>query len=208
LAQMVTINMPQLANRIDHVDAYDLPPAPARRSYDAGGIRSVLARTAKSIPTFFAVSFILCTLAYYVFHVPLDEVGTVAGIPCFVGFAMTRILSLILPRSAAEDELSRIPISFHISALLSVVAAFVAIDFVISAIIFYRLKLNYAAIGSLTIAEFSSLGASVFIVLALITRFSWLWTTAMLAAAIKLLRAQTRLTAKVLTPPWHKHWSR
>src|SRR5882762_2842046 len=103
-----------------------------RRSYDAGGLAGIFKRTARVIPVFMVCAAISCTLGYYVFKVSLEQLGTVATVPCIVGFVMTRILALVIPASAKESETTHPSASFQALVVLSVVAAFIATDFLLS----------------------------------------------------------------------------
>lgn len=172
-----------------------------RRGYDAGGLSNIFKRTARVVPAFIVLALISCTLGYYMFHVPLNQLAVVVAVPCVVSLAMTRILALVIPRSAKE---SAIAASFQALVVLAVSAAFIAMDFLFSAAIYYGLGLRHVVIGALRIAEYGAATAFCLIILALFTQFPDLWT-AVLAAALKLLRSQTRLTNAFLTPPWLKH---
>ncbi|MFZ0419440.1 MAG: hypothetical protein WAM04_15175 [Candidatus Sulfotelmatobacter sp.] len=180
-----------------------------RRGYDTGGLRGIFARLARALPAFVVCAFISCSLWYYAFHVPLDQLSAVAAVPCVVGFVMTRILALILPASVKDSELVHPPALVKNLVALSVLAAFVAGDFLFSAAIYYRLEPRYVVLGALKIVQLSGLIAGALIVLALlaglIAKFK-LWAP-VLAATVNLLRSETRLTNALFIPPSRKHWS-
>lgn len=182
---------------------------PNRRGYDAGGLRGIFARLARVLPAFLSAAFISCLLWYYIFHVPLEQLSAVAVVPCVVGFAMTRILALLLPASAKDSELVHPPVLVKSLVALSVIAAFIAGDFLFSAAIYYCLEPRYVVLGALKMVQFSAAAAVALILLALlcglIAKFK-LWAP-VLAAIVNLLRAETKLTNALFVPSSRKHWS-
>ena len=176
-----------------------------RRSYDAGGFPGIFKRTARAIPAFGFCAIASCGLWYGVFHVPLERLGTVAVVPCVVGFVMMRILSLLVPPSVKGG--TRPSAVFQTLVVLSVFAAFIAVDFLCSSAIYYSLKLGHGVLlGAMKVAGLSAALAGVLIIAALVIGFPELWAT-VLTGTLKLLRARTAITNAFLVPPWHKHWS-
>jgi hypothetical protein len=179
-----------------------------RRSDDTGGPLGVLKRTLRIVPVFAVAATATCLVGYYAFHIPPEQLGTVAAVPCVLGFIVIRLIAVLLPAQSADSEYSPPSAFFRIVVLLSVVAALVAIDFLCSASVYYGLREpKWLILGAFRIAGLSASAAVGFILIALFSRVPELWV-AVFASAVKVLRTQTELTRALFVPPSHKHWSR
>ena len=181
--------------------SYMTTVAPNRRSYDAGGLRQIFIRTARVIPAFMLLAISSCVLGRYAFRIPLEQLGVAAVVPCVVGFAIMRILAVLMPRS--RQEITPPSASFRVFGILAVLAAFIALDFLVATPIYHGLGLKETVVGALRIAEWAAVAAFGFVILALVMISGGLWVT-MLGGALTLLRSQTQLTDIIPSPPWNK----
>jgi len=179
----------------------------SRRSYDSGGLLVIFTRIARVMPTFAFLSIVSCTVAYFIFGVHLSNLAVIAGTPCVVGFIMLRILALILPIESSEDQGKKARATFQALVVSSVASAFIAIDFLGSAVIYYILGFKHYTVGALTISEASAAIAFGLIIVAIVPMFSDIWTL-VISASIKLLRTETKISNELFSIPFYRHFSR
>lgn len=112
-------------------------------------------RVARVMPAFLVLSIAGCFFGYYVFRVPLNQLGVVVAVPMLGLFAISRVLALALPDSPRDqrESSSRVPRLIFALAAVGFFAGIGAIDFLMSAGVFTRLAVSEAVPHFFRLAE-------------------------------------------------------
>lgn len=171
----------------------------------------VVLRTGSVLPSFALLAIASCVIGKYVFLIPLEQLGVVAAVPCVVGFGITRVLNLLIPKPPprSNTELTRPSLVFRVFVIVAFVAAFIATDFFLSAMLYYALHLRSIVNGTLRIAAACAVLAGGISLLALIREVMSEFVNTFAIAAVKLLMYPTRIADFLRGHGWHKsaRWS-
>ncbi len=130
---------------------------------DPDSLSSVIGKAANLLPFSFGISAVGCTVAYYVFNVPLDQVAVVVSVPLIIGFVFVRGFVLFTPLVSDRPRTHSVPpLAFRVSAILLFVSMVGTFAMLASSPVYFWLglrdvsrdALHVAAVGAALIVGF------------------------------------------------------